>query len=324
MDDAINTSAWGQVNTFMDIIGPRVNNSTKRAKPDKSQTLMRSAVKKPEPQTAAIDISSVKSSSTIEQGLKPDLVAAAALTDRSPLISRYSDNASIEEPSSLTHRVEPIEVQQYPSMDGETMQPTYEEPQMNSESTAAALELPNINIFKDPLPGTFEYSRAATTPNKSKWSLAKRISGWSVLAVAVIGVLSMGFYLNRNFSKVELYVASSRAGFAATLPSIKPTGYTLSGISTGGGVIEASFASQKSNHGYTISEKKSSVTSSSLLSNYVEGKAGLNYQTINTNGKTIYIYNGQDATWTSNGIWYVLEGNNSINNHQIINIANSM
>ena len=69
---------------------------------------------------------------------------------------------------------------------------------------------------------------------------------------------------------------------------------------------------------------KSSMSSNQLLNGYVENNAGFNYQTINTNHKTVYIYNGHDATWVNNGIWYVIQDNNSLSYHQIINIVNSM
>jgi hypothetical protein len=209
-------------------------------------------------------------------------------------------------------------------MDGDTAVETQAEMPVASEAAELAMAPPSYNIFKDPLPGTFEYSRAPSAVSQSKWALAKRLSGWSVLGVVLVGVVGAGLFINSNFNKIELYFASSRAGFAATLPSAKPSGYNLSSISTGGGAIEASFSSNTSNRSYTISEKKSSISSTDLLDNYVQNKAGLNFRTVNTTGNTIYIYNGHDATWTSNGIWYVLQDNNSLSDHQIINIAGSM
>jgi hypothetical protein len=209
---------------------------------------------------------------------------------------------------------------------GQVEEPSYELPlSSDTEATAAVLEEPSINIFKTPMPGTFEYSRPAPQVKANRWDLAKRLSGWSVLGVAVIGIVAGGLFINANFNKVELYVASSKAGFSATLPTVKPSGYDLKNISAGGGVIEASFNSNSDGRNYSISEKKSSVSNDDLLANYVTAKAGLNYQTVNTaSGNTIYIYNGHNATWTSKGIWYVLQDNNSLSNRQIIDISDSM
>ena len=324
MDDALNSSTWRQA-TFMDIIGPRVKNSTSKATPAKSHTLRRDAVKKPEIQTAAIDFTQPVEQTSQFQQARPDHTEAASLIERSPLVSRFTPAGEYQEQTAQEEHLEPIEVRQYPSMDGEVVEePIVNESQASYGATALAIDPPSINIFKTPQPGTFEYSRPSLPIKANKWNVAKRLSGWSVIGIVAVGIIAGGLLVNRNFSKLELYVASSRAGFAATLPAARPSGYDLSSISTGGGVIEASFKSNSDNRNYSISEKKSSVTSSGLLNNYVASQAGANYQAVNTSGKTIYIYNGHDATWANNGIWYIIQDNNSLSDHQIINIANSM
>jgi hypothetical protein len=287
---------------------------------------MRSAVKKPELTPAAIDPTPSSTEQTSGfQNIRPDHSEAAAMTEQSPLISRFTPASRYQQADPEPPEVAPIEVQQYPSMDGPVAEePAQEAPASYQEATAVALDPPNINIFKTPLPGTFDYSRQSPQPKTNRWQLAKRLSGWSVVGIVAVGVIGGGLFINSNFSKLELDLASSRAGFSATLPSVKPSGYDLSGISTGGDAIEASFKSNSDGRNYTINEKKSNVSSSELLSSYVVGQAGANYQTANSGGKTIYIYNGHDATWTTNGIWYVIQDNNSLSDHQVIDIANSM
>jgi hypothetical protein len=185
------------------------------------------------------------------------------------------------------------------------------------------MDRPTIaNVFANNMP--VNISSSARSKPVSKWHMAKKVSGWSVLAVVLIGLAGAGIFINSNFGKLELYMASSKAGFKATLPSIKPSGYDLSSISTGKGAIEASFKSNSDNQTYSISETKSPISSGQLLTTYILQKTGENYQTIQTEGKIIYVYGNQNATWVSNGIWYIVSDNNSLTNHQIIDIADSM
>lgn len=316
MDDALNSKAWLQPNTFMDIISPKAKNSSPRSQPHKSTTLMRSAVKKPNLAARAIEEANSAYSSSINTS-RPNLAEAASLTQKSPLISRFTPSsqqyAAVEEqPASFTETLD---------TDTNNESSLFNSQSMDAEPIAMALEQPSINIFKAQ-PSNYDFDQPVK--KVGRWDTIKRFSGWSVLAVAVVGIVGGGIFINSNLSKAELYLASSKAGFAATLPSVKPSGFDLTGIATGGGAIEASYKSNIDNRTYSISEKKSSVSNSELMNNYVQSKAGLNFQTVNTDGNTIYIYDGHDATWTNKGIWYILSDNNSLSDHQIINIADSM
>lgn len=324
MDDTLRTEPWHQPNTFMDIMAPsRVKNPMPKT-PARSETLMRTVVHKPQPVQSAPKIIAVNSTSLDNQMMpqistpKRDYSVAASLTDRSPLINRFSANTDAAETAQ----------QQYPSMDAPAdlntspLHVAEQEPQA-VQPVELTMDRPTIaNVFANNIPA--DISSSARSKPVSRWHTAKKVSGWTVLAVVLLGLVGAGIFINSNFSKLELYMASSKAGFKATLPSIKPSGYDLSSISTGKGAIEASFKSNSDNRTYSISESKSSVTSDQLLTSYILQKAGENYEIIQTEGKIIYIYGSQDATWVSNGIWYIVSDNNSLSNHQIIDIADSM
>jgi hypothetical protein len=310
----------------MDIITPsRVKNPLPKA-PARSETLMRTVVKKPQPVQSApkdLTVNAVQSDNQLTAQVSThntDHSEAAGLTDKSPLVSRFSANANMA--------TEPE--QQYPSMDASTDLNVAAEPeQVNEQEIQAsqpielAMDQPTIgSIFADNMP--IDLSSSERSRPVSRWHTAKRLSSWTVLAVVLIGLIGSGIYINSNFEKLELSLASSKAGFSATLPSIKPSGYDLSSISTGSGALQASFKSNSDSRTYSISESKSSISSNQLLTGYVLQKAGENYETIQTNGKIIYVYGGQDATWVSKGIWYIVSDNNSLSNHQIIDIADSM
>lgn len=287
---------------------------------------MRTAVKKPQPVQPAANNFAVNTTpldNQLAEGVstfKTDHSDAASITDKSLLISRFSANTNMA--------IEPE--QQYPSMDAPADLNVAAEPEQSNEQEIQAsqpvelvMDRPTIsNIFANNMP--IDLSSSERSRPVSRWHTAKRLSGWTVLAVVLIGLVGSGIYINSNFEKLELYLASNKAGFNATLPSIKPSGYDLSSISTGSGALQASFKSNSDSRTYSISESKSSISSGQLLTGYVLQKAGQNYQTIQTDGKIIYVYGSQDATWVNNGIWYIVSDNNSLSNHQIIDIADSM
>lgn len=341
MEDTLNTGTWHQPNTFMDIMSPR-KSSSPRSMPSKSATLMRTAVRKPAPES---NISDVQLSPVTPRSAQPNLVEAMNLTDKSPLVSRFSSNAPHEQAEVVAEKpTQPMSMEQPAGDNLESMtnigmeslpeqqaseEQDYDQPSlMNIEAsvTELAMEQPTLNIFNkafniEPI----DYSDRQTK-NRLRIGLGslKKISAWSVLAIVFIGLAGGGIYVSRNLGTLELYLASSKAGFSATLPGTKPSGFALTGISTASGVIEAAFKSSTGGRSYTISEKKSSLSSSQLLEGYVTNQAGLNYQVLNSGNLSIYIYSGHDATWVNKGIWYIVQDNNSLSDHQIIDIASTM
>lgn len=339
MDDAI-SSAWRQPNTFMDIIRPAVPKSPRNA-PDRSSTLMRTAVKVPQP-TITTPITTPTSIDDKAQSsfspARPDLASSASAISRSPLISRYPEVANqlgataVKDPgrsvdqtqTSIVSQAQPIP-QPISNQINDAQDATMTATTINP--VAVQSNLPAVNIFSSNLATSMPdlAKKTAKTKVKSeKKSLIKKASGWSVVAIIAIGIVAGGLFINSNLNKVEFYVAASRAGFKATLPNARPSGYDLSSVSAGSGVIEAIFKSNSNNQNYSIEETKSSVSNNQLLNNFVLSKSGSNYQTINTNGRSIYVYNGHNATWISQGIWYVIQDNNSLSNNQIVKIVNSM
>ncbi len=318
MEDALNSTL--QPNTFMDIMVPRAKEASPRSKPDRSNTLMRTGVSRPNfsfsqpmPQATVVPQPTPTQPSASISTHRQNLDESADLTSKSPLISRFP---ATEQPAAVTSNNTDI------GQSGSANITPASFNNLDARPLAVASEQPSINVFNSGQSGAIEYTRPSQSA-KIKLNLTK-VSGWTAVAVVLIGVVASGIFINRNLNRVELYLASSKAGFSATLPGAMPAGFGLTSIGTGTGTIEASFKSNSDNRTYTISEKKSSVSSQALLASYVQNKAGLNFQTVNTANNTIYIYNGHDATWVKNGIWYVIQDNNSLSDHQIINMANSM
>lgn len=141
----------------------------------------------------------------------------------------------------------------------------------------------------------------------------------SVLTIAIAGGLLVWYFL----PQVQIRIASVRAGFSASLPGYKPPGFNQEAINYKDGEVTLSYASNTDERNYTIKQAASSWNSETLLDNFVQPKQKP-YQTYQEQGKTIYIYDETSATWVSGGVWYQVAGNSSLNNDQLLKIADSL
>jgi hypothetical protein len=142
----------------------------------------------------------------------------------------------------------------------------------------------------------------------------------TVLAGLVFG----GLYAYQNVPKLAMRVAASRAGFNATLPDYNPSGFSFSGpVQYASGQVTVGYKSNTDERQYKLTQKTTDWTSESLLNNYIVS-AEKSYQTYQDNGRTIYIYDENNATWVSGGIWYQIEGDSQLTTDQLVRIASSL
>lgn len=145
------------------------------------------------------------------------------------------------------------------------------------------------------------------------------------IAASVIAVLALSSYIWwRNYPNLALKVAAGHAGIEASLPGYLPSGYSLNGpINTSDGKITLNFTDSATDKPLILTYQKTNWDSQGLLENYVT-KVTDNYLTEQSQGLTIYIYNGNQASWINKGIWYSIEGNTSLSRDQVTKIANSL
>lgn len=163
------------------------------------------------------------------------------------------------------------------------------------------------------------------TARKEAFALAlanapKRSSLTSAIAAVAVVVVMGGYIWLQNVPKLAVHTASAKAGFDASLPSYVPSSYTMQhDVSAGPGHITLAFSSPSGNN-LIINQQKTSWDSQSLLDNYVS-KQSSGYLTVNNQGLTIYLYNGDAASWVNQGVWYSIQGNNQLNREQLLKIA---
>jgi hypothetical protein len=135
-----------------------------------------------------------------------------------------------------------------------------------------------------------------------------------VLALVIIGA--------HSFTSIELRVASAKIGFSASLPAYHPAGYTLGQLKYSTGVFASKFHNNNGQR-YTITQGTTSWTTTDLLTNYINNTTP-NYQVVRIGNLTVYLYGNGNATWVSHGIWYQINSDGSLNESELINVANSL
>lgn len=148
----------------------------------------------------------------------------------------------------------------------------------------------------------------------------------SSVALSLVGLLLVGGYIWQvNYPNLALKVAGSKAGISANFPGYVPNGWKLSGnIQSSPGNISYNIANAKGGKSLQVSESKTNWDSQALAENYVAPKSE-NYLALQAQGLTIYLYDGNQASWVNNGTWYRVEGSgHGLSQDQVIKLATSL
>lgn len=147
----------------------------------------------------------------------------------------------------------------------------------------------------------------------------RRLTG--VMAAVAAFLILGGFVTYLNLPTLKLQVASVEAGFHASMPGFRPTGYALQSISHDGGTVTLRFVSGDSS--YQITQQSSNWDSQSLLDNTLALSGP--HETIERAGRTIYIYgDGANASWVTGNVRYDITGDASLSADELADIAASM
>lgn len=154
-------------------------------------------------------------------------------------------------------------------------------------------------------------------PQRRRRQLVTIVASFSVFLL-LCGVIA---YQNRN--DIQLQIASAKAGFSAATPMYTPEGYGLGKLAYAPGSVAAIYQ-HDSKQSFSITQKKSNWDSQTLLENFV-ATSNEDYKGYQSNGRTVYVYGKNNATWVNGGIWYQLKDDtNTFSDEQIVRIAASM
>ena len=298
----------------LDVSVQRSNNHTAyqlNKKPKPTQTLMRKAVKKPtkiSPIASRLSVakSSALQTSTMVGSVNPSLANRSSLIKLSQHISRFG--ATTKQAS-------------------QPAQPSLKQLITPAVTIPAANKYSSINSFNKALEAANSHQQPPLTNKQLKALHVKKMFKGRAIAyslVSLAAIVVIGYAIYQNIPNVMVKVASVRAGFAANLPSYRPSGFSLSAVGYQPGMVAFNFLSNVDNRKFTITERSSNWDSSTLVSSVVVPTEGTNYKKIMVDGQSIYIYGTDQAAWVSNNIWYQVKGNGSLSTNQIIQMATTL
>lgn len=299
----------------------RPANHTKTHKPEGSKTLMRQAVHKPattkrlHAQTA-VALPSIAPTHTVAQKVSFHQVDTrrerhAKTVAQNKLISRFGDG-------------------QVGSNDARPLQPSITVPaptsayQVPTKPAEPAAKQPSADLFERAIQHARSHEQTFTKTKHVKRHKhpASRIASVSSMALAVL-VLG-AFLLYQNMANIQLKVASSKAGFAASLPGYKPAGFSVGKFNYQPGSVAINFASNSDQRHFSLVEKVSGWDSTALFNEFVATASNGSQQTVQSAGRTIYVYGQGNATWVSGGVWYQVHNAADLSTTQLVKLASSM
>lgn len=282
-------------------------------KTEKSKTLMRSAVHKPDIKAQLKPVVKSQAPSELQSATVSTLVPAGKLSAQNVDHQRMARAKRLQQ-SQYVRRFTTVQ-QNHPTPLRSAILPVRQQ----QEVTPSKVQ-PQPHHAHDIFEAAIENAKSHELPKLAKRNSKKQ----KIIAIAsAFGavVLLVGFITYLNMSNIEIKIASVRAGFSAQLPSYSPTGYALSGgINAQNGVVATTYKSGDST--YTLQQQTSNWDSQTLY-NDVVATSGEKQQTIQSQGRTVYIY-GNNAAWVNGGVLYSLKTDGNINADQITAIAASI
>lgn len=292
-------------------------------KPERSKTLMRTVVKKPavkQPQATAIKTElpahHIKTP-TLAETVRPERALNASLIHKSNLISKFGRSFN-----GSHIKTDVVPVKSAPN----------ERTHKASKAAAAIAKPVTAKVVANPFDTALENAtsheqpKIKKTPLHHKVARKLRINPGTLVAgsTGLVLLVIAGFWAYTNVPNVAVRVAAMRAGVSASVPSYQPAGFTLKGpISYEPGQITINYKSNTDNRDFSVVQRTSDWNSETLLDNFVNAK-NQQYQTVEANGRTIYIYDGGNATWVDGGTWYQVLSKSTLSSDQLLRIADSL
>ena len=289
--------------------------------PEKAKTLMRHVVHRP---NAASIKRRARTVSNLAATIKaPNIMIAPKLSFHTLDADRLKRAKRIAR-SGLISRFGNLQIYKMPSTPAAT---TLKVRQQAAKTVAAEPNMPSDK--KQPSSDIFE--RALRHANSHKQPLAPKPRSskshlshiGSVTASSLAILLIVGFITYQNEANIQMRIASARADVSASMPKWRPTDFAVGQFTYGPGTVTVSFHSNNDQRAFELTQTASNWDSASLLNNFVTVH-GDSYSAIQSNGRLIYTYGDNNATWVTNGIWYKLTSNGNLSTSQIVQLANSI
>ncbi len=296
------------------------------ATPAKSQTLMRKVVAKPAPATKISAKATATRSTTLKQSPEPKV--STTKPGRAIRAGHIAQSSTISKFGKTPLTINTQELAVKPAPTSTTIKTESKATQAKSSKSSTSHQQTHVDPFKAAIDNATSHEQ----PRIAKTSLTHRVAkklhvsprlvtmSGTFMALLVIGSV----FAYQNMPELAMRVAATRAGLNASLPAYQPAGFALSGpIKYDSGEVTVNYKSSTDERAFDVTQKNSSWNSETLLENYV-ATTNQPYQTFQANGRTIYIYEGNKATWVDGGVWFNIDGKTNLNSDQLLRIADSL
>lgn len=321
-------------------------------RPQPTKTLMRHAVKPPQPTklrpTKAASTSGLQPQATLHPAAPTQPTAAPKLStatidpirahrartvNRSQAVQHFRPAARVSQQANQAqtpHKLAPQNPLPAPHHQSHPVQ-NHRQPPMQSHITITSLHPPASNddadfdLFTQALAEARSHEEPAPHESATQAIKRKGRKGRRILAVSAslaVFVALCGFVAFQNRDQIQLQMASAKAGFVASTPLYMPQGYDMSKMTYATGTVAASFK-HPNQPAFVIVQKKSNWDSQTLLESFV-ATSDEEYKGYQSNGRTVYIYGKGNATWVNGGVWYQIKEAASLTDEQLVKIAASM
>jgi len=276
----------------------------------KSRTLMRSYVKRPEPRIRT-RISS-QSPSTIKHEV-PQLIVPKKLADQisverlerakaTPKSELISHHSSLTAKSPFISSSDSLAVPPAPT---DNNQP----PVTSSAPPVAPPPMPTnkpTDIFEHALMNAENFVDLAL--HKKQLKKKARMHFASLAAGTLALLIVAGFAVYQNTPGLQFKVASIRAGVSTSMPDFAAVGFSYKGVSVDSGKLVIGFS--KGSDNYQLTQQSTNMSGPDMIASvggvYADGKPA--YKTFQVNHTDIYQFNSSSATWVADGKWYTVSG----------------
>lgn len=286
-------------------------------KTQRTQTLMRAAAKKPVVKKIEKhgEDSAAQKLVTAQHTVNAGRISRAGHIKKSRLISKFGTN----DPRSTQAIAVPLPVRPAPSKI-----PTLP---LNSFSRQAhEIAIPaGQGHFEAALTSAVSHKQPKPKKhNKIHHRVARKLHvgprAVSVTASLTAVLLIAGFIAYQNVPNIAMRIATTRAGVHGKLPGYTPAGFSISGpIEYRSGQISVNFKSNTDERQFKVVQESSDWNSDTLLTSLTS--SGRQPVSVQKQGKTIFIYDNDNAAWVSGGTKYRIESNADLNSDQLLRLA---
>ncbi len=288
----------------------------------KSQTLKRTAVKKPlHPKAVKTNLPSITATAqapaidiqTPAFSIPEERLKRLHTVKKSSKISRFT--GTITTPTTASHTTSHV-----------TNHKNDHLPAVKAVSTVVGTTAPK-DMFEQAIEKADSHAEAHPAKKSGKSSVANKLRVSSrtlnITGFVVAALLFTGYFGYNNMPNISMRLAAMNANVEGTIPAYKPSGFSLNrDIQYKQGEITLSFISNSDERQFHITQTASGWDSKALQQNFVAKQEHV--RTMEDKGNTIYMYGKNNATWVDGGVWYKIEGNSQLNSEQLSRIASSL